>query len=125
MVDDRTGFPFGRRAVDWELKGVPSRLELGPRDLAAGQVTVAHRLPGGKGPLPQDGISEAVVALLAREQTAPLEGARVSRDARTADVATVAEAVEASRADGPGCPGRLSGTRARIVWPSRRSLCVV
>ena len=95
VVDDRTDVPFGRRAVDWELKGVPLRLELGPRDLAAGQVTVAHRLPGGKGPLPLNGILEAVVVLLAQEQTALLEGARASRDARTADVASVAEAVEA------------------------------
>jgi prolyl-tRNA synthetase len=44
-VDDRADVPFGRRAVDWELKGVPLRLELGPRDLAAGQVTVEERRP--------------------------------------------------------------------------------
>ena len=36
QVDDRTDTPFGRRAVDWELKGVPVRIELGPRDLEAG-----------------------------------------------------------------------------------------
>ena len=95
VVDDRTDIPFGRRAVDWELKGVPLRLELGPRDLVAGQVTVANRLSGGKQQTPLNGSPEAVVALLAREQAAMLDGARAARDARTADVASVSEAVEA------------------------------
>src|SRR5437763_1978833 len=48
VVDDRADVPFGRRAVDWELKGVPVRLELGPRDVAAGQVTAAFRLANRK-----------------------------------------------------------------------------
>ena len=74
---------------------MPVRIELGPRDLAAGQVTVAHRLSGGKEPLPLTNIAETVVALLAREQRVMLDGARAARDARTADVATVADAVEA------------------------------
>jgi len=33
---------------EWELKGVPIRLEIGPRDLAAGAVTLASRLGGDK-----------------------------------------------------------------------------
>jgi prolyl-tRNA synthetase len=94
-VDNRTDVPFGRRAVDWELKGVPLRLELGPRDLAAEQVTVAHRLSGGKQSMPLMGSTEAVVALLASEQAAMLDGARAARDAHTADVDTVTDAVEA------------------------------
>jgi prolyl-tRNA synthetase len=81
--------------VDWELKGVPLRLEVGPRDLAAGQATVVHRLSGGKEPLPLTGIVGTVVALLAREQRAMLDDARAARDARTTDVDTVPEAVEA------------------------------
>jgi len=94
-VDDRADVPFGRRAVDWELKGVPLRLELGPRDLAAGQVVAAHRVSRGKQAMPLTGAAEAVVALLAREQAAMLDSARAARDARTTDVTTVAEAVEA------------------------------
>src|SRR5262249_25263376 len=39
-LDARTDTSFGRRAVDWELKGVPVRIEVGPRDLASGQVTL-------------------------------------------------------------------------------------
>jgi prolyl-tRNA synthetase len=95
VVDDRTDMPFGRRAVDWELKGVPLRLELGPRDLAAAEMTVADRLSGGKQPMPLAGAAAAVVTRLATEQRALLDGARAARDARTADAATVPEAVEA------------------------------
>jgi len=95
VVDDRVDVQFGRRVVDWELKGVPLRLEVGPRDLAAGQVTVAHRLSGGKAPLPLAGIAETVVALLGREQRTMLDGAQVARDARIADVDTVPEAIQA------------------------------
>lgn len=106
VVDDRTDVAFGRRAVDWELKGVPLRLELGPRDLAAGQVTVAHRLSGGKQPMPLTGIAEAVVASLGVEQKAMLDDAREARDAHTADVTTIAEAVEAC----------TQGSWARVPW---------
>ncbi len=93
-VDDRTDVPFGRRAVDWELKGVPLRLELGPRDLASGQVTVADRVSGGKQPVALDGVTGAVGSLLADQQRAMLDDARAARDARITGVATVAEAVE-------------------------------
>jgi prolyl-tRNA synthetase len=42
-VDDRTDVGLGRRLTDWELKGVPVRLEVGPRDLAAGVVSLVRR----------------------------------------------------------------------------------
>ncbi len=42
-VDDRDSSP-GFKFNDWELKGVPLRVELGPRDLEAGHVVVAHRV---------------------------------------------------------------------------------
>ena len=50
-LDVRTDLSFGRRATDWELKGVPVRLELGPRDLANGEVTMARRISGDKAPV--------------------------------------------------------------------------
>jgi prolyl-tRNA synthetase len=43
QVDDRDASP-GFKFNDWELKGVPLRVELGPRDLEAGHVLVAHRV---------------------------------------------------------------------------------
>jgi prolyl-tRNA synthetase len=106
-IDDRADVQFGRRVVDWELKGVPLRLELGPRDLAAEHVTVAHRLTGEKKPIPLTGVAETVVALLAEEQQTLLDGARAARDARIADAATVADAVKA-----------CTQGWARLPWPA-------
>ena len=42
--DDRVDVPFGRRAVNAELRGYPVRLEVGPRDLAAGNVVLVRRV---------------------------------------------------------------------------------
>ncbi len=53
-MDSRLHLSFGRRSVDWELKGVPLRIELGERELAAGQVTVARRDDRSKQPVPMD-----------------------------------------------------------------------
>jgi prolyl-tRNA synthetase len=47
-VDDRTHLSPGFKFNDWELRGVPIRLELGPRDLAAGTVVMARRLGNGQ-----------------------------------------------------------------------------
>jgi prolyl-tRNA synthetase len=97
-VDDRVDTPFGRRAVDWELKGVPVRVEIGPRDLAEGSAMLVRRIAGGKAPVPVDAVVKAVVAALEEDQAALLDQARARRDARVADVSTLDEAVEAASA---------------------------
>ena len=53
-LDDRVETSFGRRSVAWELKGVPVRVEIGPRDLDDGQVTVVMAIgtSGRSGPRP-------------------------------------------------------------------------
>jgi prolyl-tRNA synthetase len=99
-VDDRTDTPFGRRAVDWELKGVPARVEVGPRDLAAGTAMLARRIPGGKEPVALDTLPARLPALLEEDQALLLAQSRERRASRTADVATADEAVEAVTAGG-------------------------
>ncbi|HVS99320.1 MAG TPA: proline--tRNA ligase [Solirubrobacterales bacterium] len=94
-ADVHTG--FGRRAVDWELKGVPLRIDLGPRDLAAGQVTLLRRDSGEKSQVPLDGAPHLVGDLLDDIQAAMLTEATAFRDAATTDVTTVEEALEAGR----------------------------
>jgi len=47
-VDDREGLRPGFKFADWELRGVPLRIELGPRDIAGGTAIVADRLSGEK-----------------------------------------------------------------------------
>ena len=104
-VDDRGDIPFGRRAVDWELRGVPLRIEVGPRDLAEGRVTIADRLAGGKEPVGLDAVVATVPARLAQSQLDMLAQAIASRDARITEVTTVADAIEAA-----------DGGWAKISW---------
>jgi prolyl-tRNA synthetase len=95
-LDDRTDTGFGRRAVDWELKGVPVRIEVGPRDLAAGQVTVVTRHTRAKAAVPLEGAVAAVGDILdtVGDELRREAGAFVA--GRTAEVASVAAAVEAA-----------------------------
>jgi prolyl-tRNA synthetase len=96
-VDAREGRSFGRRVTEWEIKGAPLRVELGPRDLAVGQVTLARRDTGEKTAVALAGLATAVPGLLAEVQAAMLAAATRRRDDRTHDVASVAEAAEAAR----------------------------
>lgn len=99
-VDDRTDTPFGRRAVDWELKGVPVRVEVGPRDLEGGTAMVARRIPGGKEPVSLDALPDLLPKVLEEDQALLLRQARERRESRTVDVRTVEEAAEAASAGG-------------------------
>ncbi|HEX4904243.1 MAG TPA: proline--tRNA ligase [Acidimicrobiales bacterium] len=96
-LDDRVDTSFGRRAVDWELKGIPVRVEVGPRELAEGNVGVMRRDTGEREQVAVDKAVALATSLLAQIQVSLLETARARRDARTTDVSTVAEAVEAAQ----------------------------
>ena len=95
-LDDDTTSSMGRRATDWELKGVPVRLELGPRDLAEDQVTLVRRIGGTKVPVPLAGVAGAVTDALAASQADLLAEARARRDERIVDVDGLDAAVEAA-----------------------------
>ncbi|MFE2877975.1 proline--tRNA ligase [Streptomyces roseus] len=105
-VDDRVDTPFGRRAVDWELKGVPVRVEIGPRDLEAGTAMLARRIPGGKEPVQIDALADLLPKVLDEDQAQLLRESRERRLARTCDVSTIEEAAEAA----------VAGGWARIPW---------
>jgi prolyl-tRNA synthetase len=66
-LDDRDGLTPGYKFYDWELRGVPLRIELGPKDVAEGTVTLARRdQPGrkGKSVVKQEGLVNVVEDLL-------------------------------------------------------------
>ncbi len=94
-ADVHTG--FGRRATDWELKGVPLRIDLGPRDLAEGQATVIRRDTGEKRQVPLGEVAAMTAGLLEEIQAAMLAEATEFRDAATTDVADVDAALEVGR----------------------------
>ncbi|RFU83357.1 proline--tRNA ligase [Streptomyces triticagri] len=105
-VDDRTDTPFGRRAVDWELKGVPVRIEVGPRDLENGTAVLARRIPGSKESVALSAVAGLVPDLLEEDQQRLLSESRIRRRTLTSEVTTVEEAAEAA----------LAGGVARIPW---------
>ena len=84
-VDTRAVSP-GFKFHDWELRGAPLRLELGPRDLAAGVATLARRLGDGKEQLPLDTVAGALPRLLQEMQAELLDRAHRFREERTAAV---------------------------------------
>jgi len=97
-LDAQVATSFGRRATDWELKGVPIRVEVGPRDLKEGLVTVVRRDTGDKQPVPVAEVVGRVTALVTEIQADLLARATERRDARIADVTTLEDAAEAAKA---------------------------
>ena len=61
-VDDRDVRP-GVKHYDWEIKGAPIRLELGPRDLSEGKCIISLRT-GGKEETPLDGVASTILDML-------------------------------------------------------------
>ncbi|HEV3471823.1 MAG TPA: His/Gly/Thr/Pro-type tRNA ligase C-terminal domain-containing protein [Actinomycetota bacterium] len=82
-VDDRDQHRPGYKFSEWELKGVPVRLEIGPKDVAAGQLTVAERVSGKKSARPQDEVLGGMRDRLDGIQKALHADALAYRDANT------------------------------------------
>ena len=88
-VDDRENMTPGFKFNDWEMRGVPTRIEIGPRDVEKNSVALARRdMPGrdGKQFVSQDGIAQTVADLLVTVQQALLDRATKFRDDNTHDV---------------------------------------
>ncbi|HVA70915.1 MAG TPA: proline--tRNA ligase [Acidimicrobiales bacterium] len=88
---------FGRRVTDWEIKGVPLRVEVGPRDLAQGLVTLVRRDNGVKSLLDLEKLALEVPPLLEAIQHDLLARALAHRDEHTHDVSTIADALDAAK----------------------------
>jgi prolyl-tRNA synthetase len=94
IVDEKTSVSLGRRVTDWELKGVPVRIEVGPRDIAEGVATVVCRITGEKAAVALDDLVTVVPAELDRQQGALFVEAEQRRTANTVDVVTLDDARE-------------------------------
>jgi len=64
QADTRDGVRPGYKFNEWEMKGVPLRLEVGPRDIQSGQATVARRTGGAKTPVALSSLATAVPLML-------------------------------------------------------------
>ncbi|HEX6987846.1 MAG TPA: proline--tRNA ligase [Bacillota bacterium] len=90
-LDDRPEHTPGWKFNEWELRGVPIRVELGPRDLEAGQAVLVRRSDGVRQAVPLDGVARAVERELADLQGALYRKAARFRDEMTREAATVDE----------------------------------
>ena len=95
MLDDRDAYTPGWKYAEWELRGVPLRLEMGPRDLQNNQVFSARRDTREKASLPIEGLPGKVHALLDTIQAALLAKARLYREEHTTRVETYDELKQA------------------------------
>ena len=100
-ADTRENYTPGWRFNHWELKGVPVRLELGPRDLEAGTVIACRRDTLEKVSLPLPTIVDAVKGLLDSIHASMLAAATKERDEHTK------------------VGGRLADGRGPRAWPDR------
>jgi prolyl-tRNA synthetase len=95
-LDDQVATAFGRRATDWELKGVPLRIELGPRDLAEGRAVVVRRDTSEKLPHDVEGLASVVPELLEQVQHDLHAEALTFREQRTTDCTDVESVADAA-----------------------------
>jgi prolyl-tRNA synthetase len=104
-VDRRDDVTPGYKFNDWELRGVPIRLEVGPRDVATGTVVVVERSSAtddarAKESVPVDQLPADIAARLERMQTSLLERAITFQRANTRSVSGWDELVDVDAAEG-------------------------
>ena len=92
-MDARIGSSYGRRVTGWELKGVPLRIEVGPRELAMGNVTITTRDSGEKKVIPVPSVAGEVQEALVAIQKRMFDGARSFREENTHEFTSLDDAI--------------------------------
>jgi prolyl-tRNA synthetase len=90
-LDDRDNLSPGFKYHEWEMLGVPLRIEIGPKDLAKGSVMCVSRRNREKTVVPQGEVESRVPQLLDQIQRQMLEAAQERQDAATFDVSDYEE----------------------------------
>ncbi len=108
-LDGRSELKPGAKYFEWEARGVPLRLEIGPRDVAAGQVTMARRT-GGKAPVRLDSLAATVSEALAEMQAALLQAARDRREQHSIRGVTKQQFIDFMKAQGGFAYGGFCGS---------------
>jgi prolyl-tRNA synthetase len=137
-VDSRPQLSPGFKFNDWEMRGVPIRLELGPRDLADGSALMTTRLGQGKTPVSLDSAPARLEFELAAFQSLLLQRATEFRDSHTRTVDSWEEFAEAVKTgwalalacDSPECEEEIKAATAatpRCIpseGPAEEGLCI-
>ncbi len=91
MLDDRDAYTPGWKFAEWELRGVPVRLEIGPKDIEKGQVMLARRDTREKLSASRDGLAARIQALLDEIQKHLFDRAVTFREEHTTETASYDE----------------------------------
>jgi prolyl-tRNA synthetase len=94
MLDDRDAYTPGWKFAEWELRGVPLRLEIGPKDIEKQSVLTVRRDTRTKAPVSMDGLAGHVSALLDEIQQHLHARARTFREEHTTSASTYDEFVK-------------------------------
>ena len=111
-VDDRDQHRPGFKFSEWELKGVPVRVEIGPRDVAADQAVMVPRTSKEKRTLSLDETASTMASLLEKIQTELFVDARSFRDDNTHEAHSYGELRSGLEAAGGFWVGAWCGDRA-------------
>ena len=123
-VDERDQLKPGFKFNDWEMRGVPLRMELGPKDLDKDQCVVAERVTGQKEPMPLSGLADALARKLGETQRAMYVAAEVFRAANTHDVDDYGDLttlmdqgafVRAHWCEGPECEAKIKADTTATI----------
>ena len=109
-VDTRDNVRSGFKFAEYELKGVPVRLALGPRDLQNGTIELARRDTLSKEVVPQEGLTDRVVALLDEIQNNIFQKALDYRNSMITEVNTWEEFQEVLDTKGGFVSAHWDGT---------------
>ena len=110
-LDLRDNVKPGAKYFEWEARGVPVRLEIGPRDLAAGQVILARRT-GGKAPTPIVGVVAGVTTALDEVQRGLFATAKERREKASVRGVTKAQFIDFMKGTGGFAYGGFCGSAA-------------
>jgi prolyl-tRNA synthetase len=86
IFDDREQYKPGYKFADWELQGIPIRVEIGPKDVANNKLVLVRRDTMEKQFIDRKGVLETVTDELNKMQSELLEKARIFRDENTFDI---------------------------------------
>jgi prolyl-tRNA synthetase len=108
-LDDNVAQAFGWRATDWDLQGVPIRVELGPRDLAENTALLYRRDKRDKTKVAIEAVVDEAQQLTRHIQRDMFDAATARRDAFICDCTTLDEAREAAQAGVARLPWEMVG----------------
>jgi prolyl-tRNA synthetase len=109
-LDDNVAQAFGWRATEWDLQGVPIRVEVGPRDLAENAALLYRRDTRGKNKVAIDHVVDEAQRLTGQIQTDMFAAAKARRDDTVSDCSALDQARDIAQTGFARLPWELVGT---------------